>query len=453
MRRRASVLVVLALLAGSGVAAAVMPDLDHPLDLENRTPRSEPSVAVDPHDPSRVVVSAMQFPGSVAYGVVRSNQPVAQVWVSRDGGAAYRSAGPLPLPRPKAQASEHATLAWDPHGPLYAAYTAIPRYGETSADAGVWVARSVDGGRSWRLMSRVASTQCGRETRPVVAVDPLRSWVYVTWTHEADTACGDETTVLRWARSTDGGLHFGKPVGVTADVQADYPAPTILPNGTLLVSYLHVGGLSLEPECPGSVDQQVMVARFAPTGQPLGTSTAIPALCLVADGLSANGAAFLPSTYPAIAADAATGAVTVAASYQAQLSRGVMTAASRDGRTWTRQLVAAAAGGEATLPTLSAAGGRTALSYLAVQPGGVYLPTVVSSRDGGRSWSAPTDLATMPSAGNSHPQNGIDTYGFGAYQGVAIGPDGIAHAAWPDLRPRGADSQDVDIWTRDVAIR
>jgi hypothetical protein len=199
------------------------------------------------------------------------------------------------------------------------------------------------------------------------------------------------------------------------------------------------------------VEQQVKVVRYARTGKRLDTTTAISQLCVVGEGLSANGATFTPVTYPAIAADPATGAVVVAATYQAERDRGVLTAASGDGgRTWKQQLVAGAPGTEVSLPALSAAGGRIALSYLTVDPGGVYMPTLTASRDGGRTWSAPLDLASQPSAGNTHPQNGIDTYGFGAYQGVAIGPDGVVHAAWPDLRPRGADSQDVDIWTRDV---
>ncbi|MDX6198626.1 MAG: hypothetical protein QOJ79_1777 [Actinomycetota bacterium] len=456
MRRRVSVLVALALLSGGGVAAAVMPDLDHPLDLENRTPRAEPSIAVDPRDPSHVAVTAMQFPGPVAMGIVHSDQPLAQVWVSRNGGAGYRSAGPLPLPRPKAQASEHATLAWDPHGPLYATYSAIPRYGETSVGAGVWVAKSIDGGRAWRLMSLVEGVHCSRPHRPVVAVDPVRGWVYVAWTHEVEPSCdGSEDgsqTSLRWSKSTDGGAHFGKPVEVTSAGAGDYPAPTVLPDGTLLVSYLEIGGLSLGDEVCPSVDQRVVVVRYGSTGNRVGEATAISRLCDVGEGLSANGATFTPVTYPAIVADPTTGAVAVAATYQGQVDRGVMIASSADGgRTWHENLLAGAPGTEVSLPALAAAGGRIALSYLTVQPGGTYLPTLVSSRDGGRTWSAPTDLATSPSVGNTHPQNGIDTYGFGAYQGVAVGPDGIVHAAWPDLRPRGADSQDVDIWTRDLS--
>jgi hypothetical protein len=457
-RRSLSAAVLASLLLGGGVAQALLPaGVEHPLDMENRTPRAEPSVAVDAHDPSRVAVSAMQFPGSVSYGVVRSNQPTVQVWVSRTGGASYRRAGALPLPRPKAQASEHATLAWDPQGALYAAYSAIPRYGETSAGAGVYVAKSLDGGRSWRLMSLVEGVRCSRPHRPVIAVDSVRGWVYVAWTHEVEPSCdGNEDSSqrsLRWARSTDGGAHFGPPTVVATDGLGDYPTPAALPDGSLLVSYLHIGGLGFDAVCPGGVDQQVMVARFSSTGRPVGTATAIPQLCLVAGGLSANGAAFIPSTYPALAVDPSTGVAVLAASFQAQVDRGVMTATSVDGgRTWRQALVSGAPGSEATLPALSAAGGRVALSYLSVEPGGVYLPTLRTSADGGRSWGAALALASTASVGNSHPQNGIDSYGFGQYQGVAIGPDRVAHAAWPDLRPRGADSQDVDIWTRDVRL-
>jgi hypothetical protein len=320
------------------------------------------------------------------------------------------------------------------------------------------VAKSLDGGRTWKLMSRVEGVQCSRPHRPIVAVDPVRGWVYVTWTHEVEPSCdGSEDwsqTSLRWSRSTDGGAHFSKPVEVTSDGVGDYPAPAVLADGTLLVSYLEIGGLSLGDEVCPSVDQRVVVVRYARSGARLGESTAISRLCVVGEGLSLNGATFTPVTYPALTADPATGAVVVAATYQAQTDRGVMTSSSSDGgRTWQEKLLTGASGTEVSLPALTSASGRIALTYLTVQPGGAYMPTLVSSPDGGRSWSAPTDLASLPSVGNSHPQNGIDSYGFGAYQGVAIGPDRIAHAAWPDLRPRGADTQDVDIWTRDVALR
>src|SRR5438309_1973632 len=122
-------------------------------------------------------------------GLVHRDQPLAAGGVARNGGAGFRSAGPLPPPRPEAPAGGHPELAWDPHGPLYATYSAIPRYGETSAGAGVWVAKSLDGGRSWRLMSLIEGLHCSQTHRPIVAVDPVRGWVYVTWTHGVDPNC------------------------------------------------------------------------------------------------------------------------------------------------------------------------------------------------------------------------------------------------------------------------
>jgi hypothetical protein len=87
-----------------------------------------------------------------------------------------------------------------------------------------------------------------------------------------------------------------------------------------------------------------------------------------------------------------------------------------------------------------------------VQPGGAYLPKLTASADGGRTWSEALSLASVPSNGNAKPQNGVDMHGFGSYQGAAVGPDGVAHVAWPDLRPRTENGTDVDVWTRDVRL-
>lgn len=466
--RRPSVctLVVLALLATSVAASTataspapvITPiDAEHPLEFEDQRPRAEASVAVDPRDPRHVVISAMQFNQSMASGLYDGYEPRAQVWVSRSGGTTYRSFGPLPLPRPKAQNSEHATLAWDPHGPLYAAYSVFPKYGEKEDGAGLWVARSYDGGRTWQRVGLVAASHCGGPRRPVIAVDPVRGWVYVAYSQEVEPDCDgsrdSSQTSLRWVRSTDGGAHFGQPV-VVVDRGGGYdPAPAVLRDGTVLISYLTIGGVSLGDEVCPSVDQEVLVSRYAPTGERLDTTSAIPRLCLVGGGLSANGAAFEPVTSPVITADASTGSVVVAATYQGQVDRGVMTASSPDGgRSWTQALVKGGPGTEATLPALSAAAGRVALSWLEVAPGGNYTPTLTSSTDGGRSWQPAVALASAASVGNTHPQNGYDTYGFGKYQGLVVGPDRVAHTAWPDLRPRAERSQDVDVWTRDLRL-
>src|SRR4051812_36098103 len=169
-------------------------------------------------------------------------------------------------------------------------------------------------------MSRVEGVRCSRPHRPIVTVDPLRGWVYVTWTREVQPNCdGNDDrsqTVTRWARSTDGGLHFGKPVNVTTDGVGDYPAPAVMSDGTLAVSYLEIGGVSLGDEVCPSVDQRVQVVRFDPTGRRLAMSTAISRLCLVGAGLAVSGAAYIPVTYPAITTEPRSRALVVAATYQ-----------------------------------------------------------------------------------------------------------------------------------------
>jgi len=131
-----------------------------------------------------------------------------------------------------------------------------------------------------------------------------------------------------------------------------------------------------------------------------------------------------------------------------------MTASSGDGgRTWTTSLVSGLPGSTGSMAALAAGPrGRVALAWLEVDAGGAYRPVLSPSTDGGRTWLAPVPLSDLPSVGNLHPLSPFDPYGIGHYLGVAIGSDGMAHVAWPDLRPRGTDSQDVDVWTRDLAM-
>jgi hypothetical protein len=408
-----------------------------------------------------VAVSALQFPHSATTAVKSFNEPVASVWYSRNGGAGYRSAGALPLPAPKRQVSENATLAWGAGDELVASYTVIAsRAAQSKAAEGLYVARSSDGGRTWTRTAQLEGFSCGGPERSTVVVDRARHAMYVAWTHRDYTSNSCNATVdpssavIRWARSTDGGRTFSRAVDATVAGEAEDPTPAVLPDGTLLISTLVVRGVSLDnPVCPG-VDQHVVVLRFSPQGRRLGETTAIENLCLIAGGLSANGAGYLPSTYPALTVDPASGAAVVAASYQGFTDRGIMTAASRDGgRTWSQHLVAGLAGTEGTLPALSSNGGRAALSWLEVQPGGAYLPKLVASADGGGTWSDALSLASLPSNGTAKPQNGIDPHGFGSYQGLAVGADLVAHVAWPDLRPRAdGTTADVDVWTRDLRV-
>ncbi len=440
---------------GAGVLAV---DVDHVLELEDRRPREEPSVAVDPADPRTVVVSSMQFSRTFSGSLISGYSPRGRIWLSRDGGRAYRAVADLPLQPGQAAVTFDPRLAWDPHGPLYAAYTsATSEYPKApSSEDGLYLARSNEAGRHWQRLAHLEGRSCGGPSRPALAVDPDRGWVYVAWTHMVEPSCNGSPdlskTEVFWARSTDRGAHFSKPVRVTDPGVSRMPSLSVLTDGTVLVSVVTGGVLSLgDPSCPGA-QEAVQAFRYSPSGRLLTSSTPIPSLCIAFDGLFGNGAAYTPVEYPSVAVDPVSGAAVIAAAFENYSQGGIMTATSRDrGRTWTQQAVTGAPGTAGSMGALAVdARGRTSLAWLEVSQGGLYQPVLSRSGDDGGSWAAPVPLATLPSNGNSHPQSGYDLYGFGQYLGLGLGRDGVAHVAWPDLRPRGTDSQEVDVWTRDV---
>lgn len=457
----ASLLLVAGVAAGAPPADAPGPvplGADHPLETTDHRPRIETNVAVDPRDPRHVVVSAIQLGASYARAALMGYAPYDRTWVSSDGGGTFRSTGPLPPEPGGVPYGNDPTLAWDPHGPLYASYTAFSNpavFTNVPAD-GLYVARSLDGGRIWQRRAHLESFRCSGPDRSTITTDPVRGWVYVTWVHyvEGDACNGtpdQSLTVTRWARSTDGGAHFDRPVDVTVKGETAQLAPAVLPDGTLLVAYLGPYANSTDdPVCHGFTGS-VVVARYRPDGRLLGRTTVNKHLCATTLGLSPNGATYTQILFPSIATDAQGRAVVAVIDDRAE-AHGVSVSTSTDGgRQWRTQLVSGLPGTSASMPAVAAGGGRFALAWLQIVPSGAFSAVLASSRDG-LTWSAPTTLSTVPSLGDTHPQQPFDGYGFGHYLGVAVGRDRVAHVAWPDLRPRAGDPSDTDVWVRSARL-
>jgi len=301
----AAVLLCCATVAALAAPRVATPAAEHPLDAEDRRPRAETNVAVDPRNPRHVVVSAIQFGRPYRDALVdKGYEPDDNVWVSVDGGASYRHTGNLPPMNAATPTSNDPTLAWDPHGPLYASYTSFAKpLGGVGPRDGLYVARSDDGGVHWRRLAYLEGFDCEGPDRSTVTVDPRNGAVYVTWVHYVeDASCAGTVdftkTVLRWARSTDGGRTFSRPVDVSTNDQGVMPAPAVLADGTLAVAYLGPwrDGTAAAP-CHGYT-APVYVARYAPTGRALGRVAAIQDLCSTTLGLAPNGAAFVPIPTP-----------------------------------------------------------------------------------------------------------------------------------------------------------
>jgi BNR/Asp-box repeat len=75
----------------------------------------------------------------------------------------------------------------------------------------------------------VLSTGCRGPNAEVVSAVGKPDYVYEAW-----IGCGGEG----FARSTDGGLHFSRPITLPDSSQSDDPALAVAPDGTVYVSYL-----------------------------------------------------------------------------------------------------------------------------------------------------------------------------------------------------------------------
>jgi hypothetical protein len=183
---------------------------------------SEPSVAISPNDPRQVVV-AYQVPASIAY--------------STDFGVHWDHA--------KGVAPQHFKVSGDPSvtfdnkGHAIFSYIAFNKlgtfnyWGHATETNGVFVRRSLDGGKTWQHPEIVVSEQKVKpgvhipmEDKPYIVADvshgPYAGNLYIGWTR---WSLKDSRMVL--SRSTDDGKTWSSPVEI--DRQRGCPETTTAP--------------------------------------------------------------------------------------------------------------------------------------------------------------------------------------------------------------------------------
>lgn len=184
---------LLLITASSGVSA--------PANMLLARGRTEPVVAVDPRDPSHIVVTTNTNYDAPVSGAF----PAGYFW-STDGGKSFRS-GHAPVVWPySTQADTSVAAAGD--GTIFFAYLGeTPAYCSGGRSA-IFVTHSTDHGRSFRSPTFVDGDPADDKPNMAIESRPGRaSHLYVTWTR-----WHDHTSDIWFSRSLNGGVTFSRPV-------------------------------------------------------------------------------------------------------------------------------------------------------------------------------------------------------------------------------------------------
>jgi len=170
---------------------------------------SEPSIAINPQNPSQVV-AAFQSPAKVAY--------------SDDAGAHWQlTTGAAPT---NYNVSGDVSITYDVLGHAILCYIAFDKLGtpqywaHNATRNGIFVRRSLDGGKTWESKAAAIDEQPTHpdmpfEDKPYIVADdnpdsPFAGNLYVGWTEFTL-----QKSVILFSRSTDGGITWSPPYEIS----------------------------------------------------------------------------------------------------------------------------------------------------------------------------------------------------------------------------------------------
>ena len=202
----------LLLVSAASLAQSTLPPAPHRHVVTVSPPEvqgNEPSIAVNPKDPTQVVATFQ--PASIAY--------------STDGGQTFT---PAELPPVEGwRGGGDVSIAFDNQGHVFLATLHFDKLGSASywghgaGRNGIFVRRSLDGGKTWDKDAVAVKSYQGTESTvnaedmPRVFADaqphsPYAGNVYVGWIEWQL-----EQSIILFARSTDGGKTFTSPIRIS----------------------------------------------------------------------------------------------------------------------------------------------------------------------------------------------------------------------------------------------
>ena len=171
---------------------------------------SEPSIAANPQNPSQVV-AAFQVPATVVF--------------SEDSGESWQfAAGTAPE---NYKVSGDVSITYDILGHAFLCYIAFDKLGtkeywaHNATRNGIFVRRSLDGGKTWEPNAAAVDEQATRpempfEDKPYLVADnnpssPYAGSLYVGWTEFSLTK-----SIVLFSRSNNGGISWSEPFEISS---------------------------------------------------------------------------------------------------------------------------------------------------------------------------------------------------------------------------------------------
>ncbi|MDQ6837120.1 MAG: hypothetical protein M3137_01930 [Actinomycetota bacterium] len=414
--------------SGAAVGTNVFLTQGAPVEANVIDADNSPSVARNPRHDQEVVAT---------WRVDRPQFSSALAW-SGDGGATWHRRS-LPLP-PGNDRPFAPDVAFGPDGTLYVLYSNLEGTGNDPAN--LWLATSVDGGRTLDGPGRIAG-QLAFQARIAVGAP---GEVYVTWLQAAAVGAlelpGSPNPVVA-AHSTDGGRTFSDPVPVSDSGRplVGAASPVVDTSGRLLVLYEDFKGdrrdfLNLEGP-PWEQPFGMVLTRSDDGGRSFSAGTELESDVLA----SHRFLVFLPE-FPSLASGPGHTVYVSWADSRNGDQDVFLRRSDDDGRTWAPAVrVNDNPEGDGTsqdLPRVAVApGGRVDVLYLDRRRDRTHnrlaQATLASSTDGGRSFSsrrASSQLFDSQVGSSADPKFPVD---FGSRLALLSG-DGQSLAVWTDTR-------------------